>query len=227
MKKKIPYQFSLGIELECYAHQSLFNTESGYHHQLAKLLSSTGVAVTGGTDSSIRDYPATYCAAELRTPTQRWKPGCENFEKLLCALYPLTESGLFGTNDTCGLHVNVSEASITGGEELDDFHTHILSHFPEHEVLKMFGRVGNRYCRPYTTTKDETIEDIRVIKEGEDPDLKKYHAVANRGRGRIEFRCLGGKNYQIRWPVLKDALKLIRESIVYAYFETKKEHGSS
>lgn len=186
-----------------------------------------------GSDGSIKNVPAGFHAVEIRTEKMKLRTGVRVFDDMLSFLYLASEVGDFVTNQTCGLHLNVSERILFEAERQADFYCHILTSFDEAGILERFGRTGNKYCLPFAK-ENRAFEDIRhqyqLLKRREraaadrgDDKWKvnegKYLAVSLRGNPthsnydgpeennqRVEFRCVGNADYHLRFNDLDYAL---------------------
>lgn len=223
-------KFKIGFELEAAIVDSI---EPIFDDGLAALDSR----ICRGRDGSVeggglkRIYGDSYDGIEIRTPPLPLDEGLKLFEKVLHYMAEWSGKGSLATNSTCGLHVNVSEPVMAERFDLFcKFYAHIATHFPEQEVLKMFNRTTNTYCHPLFTRggqkKADYLELQALAMEGEF-GTHKYHSVGlHNGRKssgfspddrRIEFRCLGNKNYHLATDKLGRAVDLIISSMQYGF----------
>ena len=190
----------------------------------------------GGDGSIEACYP--WIPIEIKTPKLPITKGLKLTEEVLDYLAHATYAGAFKTNSTCGLHVNVAEDYIFTSEHLKRrFYRNIIKMFNEHKVAKMFNRTNNRFCKllkiPRKIKNDDITLDNELRKtrrryDYETPYNYKYQSVALRPlrsgsyniNRRVEFRCLGNTDYQLKSKELSEALNHIDECVKYAFVET-------
>lgn len=201
-----------------------------------------------GVDASVKNVPAGYQAVEIRTSVVRSRAGVKLFEEMLCFLYLASQTGDWLTNDTCGLHINISEQRVFDEGKQADYYCHVLAHFDEDAVLATFGRQANKYCLPFFKEgAAQTYADAKRLyanlkrreRAAADRGADKWHvnegkylAVSLRSSPthesydgpaedaqRIEFRCLGNTDYHLRFDELDEAVNHIISVIRLAYRE--------
>ncbi len=201
-----------------------------------------------GVDGSVKNVPAGYQPVEIRTSVVRSRAGVKLFEEMLCFLYLASQTGDWLTNDTCGLHINISERGVFDSGKQADYYCHVLASFDESAVLSTFGREGNKYCLPFF--KDGAAQDYASAKRLYANLKRRERAAADRGADkwhvnegkylavslrhspqhdgyagdeqenqRIEFRCLGNTDYHLRFDELDEAVNHIISVIRLAYRE--------
>jgi hypothetical protein len=223
-------RFFIGIEFEGMIRSSVYNRFRTSMRDLSRLPNNQS-NIQFGYDNSVQDVPDGYQKVEIRTKTLPLEDGIVLFEDMLSFLYLASETEDFLTNDTCGLHINISEKNIFAKRKQTDFYCHILKDFKEYDVLKMFNRLGNRYCRQIFPQQCnfKSFDEIRGFfddyLEGE-----KYLSVALRDspehgsydgptlkNHRVEFRCLGNTDYHRKFKELNKALNHIYQTVSTSY----------
>lgn len=167
---------------------------------------------------------------EIRTPALPIDEGLKLFEKTILLMNKWTQVGHLFTNASCGLHINISEETMAARfDRFCRFYSHLVTIFPERKVLTMFGRVGNEFCHPLFTERGQGQANwltIQALAMAGKFGTNKYHSIGlHNGRKddypvenrRIEFRCLGGKDYHIKGSKLGEALGLIVSTATDAY----------
>lgn len=227
--------FRIGFELEGLVR-------AGYQSEFDRRLFAINPLINRGTDGSVdgyfttrgRDFLGLFTSErtrangiEIRTPVQTLSKGLELFEQILEYLAEQSAAGNFKTNVTCGLHVNLSEPSLDTEMKFLWWYAHLVHAFPEHEVLRMFRRTTNTYCQPLFTKGATLPEPGEVFSQVCRGFLgnRKYHSAANRVQ-RVEFRCLGNKDYHLKFDLLSRAIDAIIESARVG-FEIANENRSS
>lgn len=206
--KKYP-RFYIGVEFEL---SILKEAHEEFVHQLDSL--SPGNIIFG-SDSSIQ-CPSNYQPVEIRTRKLPYAQGVKLFEEMLCFFQtamqvPQGTDPFILTNESCGLHINLSEAYITRRGRQDLFYCRMLQKFNQHKIAKLFDRDNNRYCKPipikniYKKNIDELYNGFRGGL-GQD----KYHALSFRGE-RIEVRCLGNKDYPLKLNEIKESMQHLHD----------------
>lgn len=230
-------KFILGFELE-----GVLRDER--HWEFDAGLRSISSDINRGTDGSVdghfqtRRYHPSYGytyegddgdGIEIRTPPLPEKESLTLFYEILKYLELWTTRKDFKTNTSCGLHVSLSEKSMVQKFlTFQKFYSHLVCRFPEEKVLKMFRRTGNEYCYPLFTRKadkkfDAVLQRVQMMHLG----CGKYHTAAFHGYSddypdnianrRIEFRCLGNKDYHRKVEKLQTALGIITECATEAF----------
>jgi hypothetical protein len=241
--------FRMGIEFE-----GMVNIESypGFENALCDLcVDDEGEClVQFGTDRSIRDVPPGYEAIEIRTKVVGSRTGIKLFEDMLSFLWLASQTGDWLTNDSCGLHINLSEKNTFEGDKQADYYCHVLSLFDESGVLARYGRGDNRYCRQFI--KDDE-RDFTSVKHQYQLLKRRERAAADRGAdkwrvhegkylacslrdspqhdgyegpemvaNRIEFRAIGGADYHLRLDDLDETVNHIISCVRMAYREVNR-----
>lgn len=221
-------KFTFGCEFEGLYHED-------FRDDFFKGLREINKNICVGGDGSIEyDWPWSPC--ELRTPKLTLVNGLKLTESILDYLANATHAGVYRTNSTCGLHINIAEDYIFTNETFKRlFYRNIVKIFNEYKVAKSFARTNNRYCKLIKIPKkiknnDELLEsELRKERRRYDyntPYNYKYQSVALRPLRnavfpqRVEFRCLGNTDYQLKTKELKDAFDHIEECVTEAYTET-------
>lgn len=233
-------QFVLGFELEGlvkYGHQEEF--DAGLHAIKRGIDRGTDGSVEGYFVQPTKDafgYDRTPLrrdignGIEIRTPPLPKDASLELFYKILEYLEEWTVNKNFKTNESCGLHVNLSERQmIKTYQGFQKFYTHLICKFPEHDVLKLFNRSNNNFCHPLFTRGEDKSDFASILQRVDYSHLgkNKYHTVAFHSTTdsypdhikyrRVEFRCLGNTNYHRKVDKLRTALDLILECATDAY----------
>ena len=206
--KKYP-RFFIGIEFE------LSILKDSYEEVVGSLNNVSPGNINFGTDGSIT-CPSEYQSVEIRTRKLPIAQGLKLFEDILCFFYTCTQVPegtlpFIHTNETCGLHINISEAYITRRGKQDLWYCRMLQKFNQHKIAKLFGRENNRYCKPvpvnnvYKKNIDELYNGFRGGLGQE-----KYHALSFRGE-RIEVRCLGNKDYPLKVDLIKESVQHLHD----------------
>ncbi len=204
-----------------------------------------------GVDASVKNVPADYHPVEIRTSVVRSRAGVKLFEEMLCFLYLASQTGDWLTNETCGLHINISEQRVFDDGKQADYYCHVLSNFDEDAVLATFGRDGNKYCLPFfkdgaarsyadakrlyanLKRRERAAADRGAdkwhVNEGKYLAVSLRHSPTHESYGgdevenqRIEFRCLGNTDYHLRFDELDEAVNHIISVIRLAYREVTK-----
>lgn len=229
IKRRPKKRIYFGCEFEGIVRRSFYESMRGDLRNFHDL-------VDVGYDSSITGYGADWVSLEIRTPKLKFDDGVKLMEDIVDYLATCTHAGLFKTNSSCGLHVNISEANcFENVKTTRKFYRNIVKNFDENRIAKMFKRQNNSYCRrlllpPNAKRNDASIhaylEKYQDRLEGESAYEHKYLSVALRPchsvPRRIEFRCLGNSNYQIKTDELHSALEHITTCVTSAFEETIK-----
>jgi hypothetical protein len=241
--------FRMGVEFE-----GMVNIEAypGFENALCDLcVDDDGEClVQFGTDRSIRDVPAGYEAIEIRTEVVGSRTGIKLFEEMLSFLWLASQTGDWLTNDSCGLHINISEKNTFESGKQADYYCHILSLFDESGVLARYNRVDNRYCRQFIKDNER---DFASVKHQYQLLKRREKAAADRGAdkwrvhegkylacslrdspqhdgyegpemvaNRIEFRAIGGADYHLRLDDLDETVNHIISCVRMAYREVNR-----
>jgi hypothetical protein len=203
IEKKYP-RFYIGFEFELSILKDVYD-------ELTRELSALSPGnIIFGTDGSIT-CPSSYQSIEIRTRKLSYSKGIKLLEEILSFFYTMVQVPdgqlpFIHTNETCGLHINISEHYITQRGKQDLLYCRMLQKFDQHKIAKLFNREDNRYCKPipmkaiYKKNIDELYNGFRGGL-GQD----KYHALSFRGE-RIEVRCLGNTNYPLKVDEIKESI---------------------
>lgn len=229
---RVKPKFKIGVELEAAILRSAMDD---FDDGLYKIHPD----IERGTDGSVEDsgLPRSVFESldaegiEIRTPPLPLDQGTKLMEKIMIYMNKWTLDGKkLVTNKSCGLHINISEEYMA--ERFDRFcrfYAHLVTLFPERKVLRMFGRSSNSYCHPLFTEKGQKKADwltIQALAMSDKFGTAKYHAVGLHNgpkdefeveERRVEFRCLGGKDYHIGSSKLGEAMGLILSSVNDAF----------
>jgi putative amidoligase enzyme len=166
------------------------------------------------SDGSIRPQ----CRAiEIVTPPLPVDDAMERLEWLCGTLAILSEEGLFETNHTCGLHVNVSEAhSFTTGSSVarNRFAYGFLNKLDPVKWRRAFRRSRNRYCQWAAAPKD--IASLSTYANHYSA-INIQHLHGDAPQRRIEVRVAGGKDYHRKTERLKAFLLDIEQAACQAH----------
>lgn len=219
----------IGFELEA-------AVDDMHHSDLVDALDRIHPEIDVGTDGSVLPTGLSPDAefsdgAEIRTPPLPLEQGLKVFEKILVVMGRFSANKKLVTNASCGLHVNLSEAHCA--ERFDRFcrfYAHVATHFPEQDILKLFNRTTNTYCHPLFTRagqKKADWQELQALAMSGQFGNHKYHSIGlhngKKDNGyepqhrRIEFRCLGNKDYHSAAGKLGIALDAIMAAANYAF----------
>lgn len=229
-------QFRIGFEFEGYIKYKIEDRDEYEYGErdddnpnydlFFKELRQICPGIDVGKDGSIEppDAGVTYDwePVELRTPALSLSKGIETLDNLLTHFEKWKRAKVWGTNETCGLHINLSENNIFKSDNgSDEFYCRVLQKFHQKRILRMFGRQNNEFCEPLNITKaDRENFDKIYDKFGDSAALdEKYLAVANRFGERIEFRCLGNKNYELKKDKINKTVAHIYDCALRSYIE--------
>lgn len=146
---------------------------------------------------------------------------------------------LFGsTNYSCGLHVNISFESGKKQERLEPWK--VVLAYDDTEVLKNLRRRCNTYCRslrkriaPFVYKRadlNDVTSIINAIERYVDIYYKEKYMSVNVSRldeGYVEFRALGGKDYQKRGEFVRDEINKMVKALEVALEPTHSEKITS
>ena len=151
---------------------------------------------------------------EIATPVWPLAKGLSNLRRI----FKWFEKNGIVTNETCGFHVNLSFKRTELNWMLSQ--ERLILAFNEEKWLKVCKRVGNDYTNCYM---DELIcdaprkqfhsEDARDkwgAKKLDEYSEDRFHSVntehLNEDSPYVEYRCLGGVGYHLRWGVMTKAI---------------------
>jgi putative amidoligase enzyme len=168
-------------------------------------------------DGSIRPQSR---AIEIVTPPLPQHEAFERLEWLLGTLSVLTEEGLFETNASCGLHVNVSDAvsfKTPQRTHRERFAYAFLHKLDAAKWRRSFRRGRNRYCG--WTKPPESVADINggtYANHYSAINTQNLHDGDPNAR-RIEVRAAGGSHYHTKHERLRDYLLDITDAAHHAH----------
>lgn len=221
MKSTPDYNF--GVEIECCVHKTILAELDIAMREFGFSCSTDGSIDTNDVPGggSLDDYSSgsKWSNREYKGPVMRNYAAVRHLEEVLCLLYPLTEEKLFHTNSSCGFHVSVSIDQISASD-VGKFHAFLAKNFPQKTITKLFRRTNNEYCQPtgVDLRRDDSYETLLEKLNENDSADDKYRVIANRGRGRVECRAMGGKHYHMKWKEIKYTLDNLFLSARRAYY---------
>lgn len=138
--------------------------------------------------------------------------------RVLESIFELFKRNGFMTNNTCGLHINADISSLT--QFIDPIALVVLSN--EVEDLIDWKRLGNYYCLSLERALRARIQQINkkimskkkvdLFSELYTPSLvnkltnRKFVTMNFSNEKYLEYRALGGKNYEYRYDEIKKAI---------------------
>ena len=237
LKKDYP-EFIIGFEFEGYVKKSRRRDYDDYgdyecdtedlkkYDKFFAELEKIHPDIDVGEDGSIEvPYSGYWEPVELRTEALPLKEGLALLDKLLVLFAKYKEMGVWGTNKSCGFHINLSEKNIfkeyVAGEK---FYCRMLQKFHQRKILRKFGRSNNDYCNVIPVKKDWKTNFNKLYQEfrnnSHDCGMRdKYLAMAFRNGERIEFRCLGNANYELKTDKIRDTIAHIYDCAIKSYSE--------
>lgn len=165
------------------------------YHDVYQAIYGVSKCLTIGSDPSVKGGWG-WRDMEIKTNPLGETKAAELFNKILALLIGLNHGGAIKTNNSCGLHVNIS----TG----DNFYSYIqiIEQYDDRKELIRWNRLGNTAC-PALTWHDEKHRYDDAYEFANDRRGEKYNSVALRNNDdkngiRIENRIIGGKDYILR-----------------------------
>jgi hypothetical protein len=223
LEKKIP-EFFIGFEFEGYVK---WDREDDFMDELYAL----DPAISVGEDGSI-EPPNDYNPHEIRTDALPLKKGLILLNKILAFFEEKQSEKIWGTNKSCGMHINISEKNIFNDQTASEkFYCRMLQKFHQKRILKMFDRSKNTYCHaiPIKKSWKENFDKLYFDFKSDNGDNSanesdiymqdKYLAMAYRDGERIEFRCLGNKNYELKKDKIDKTIQHIYDCALRSYVE--------
>ena len=233
VRKAYP-RFVMGFEFEGCIRVNDYNTFINGLTAIAPKHISTG------SDSSI--VPPnwdTYYTREIRTTKLPVKKAIKLLQKILEYMAAHTTSGVFVTNKTCGLHINVSENKVFKENKQSTYFGHLCFLVDEKKILARFKRSNNRYClslakvAPKVAKSKDPVKVQKLLERlndmGYDIRLRnhiktKYLAMALRDgyygcNERIEFRAPGNKDYQLKQKEIMQTIDEIINACTQAFYK--------
>lgn len=172
-------------------------------------------------DSSIAPNDDDYYGVELVSPPMKPSVALKKLEDVFGTM----KDNLFETDSTCGLHVGISMPNMK--DKIDPLK--LMLFMGEDYILDVFERRGNHFTEPLFIDALERVRRVgrienmpkRFIKEL-DLELKRAgkYKTANLGKlysgGYVEFRVIGGQNYEYRYKEVVAAIGRFLTSIELA-----------
>lgn len=214
-----------------YGHQREF--DDGLHALHSGIIRGTDGSLAARDEDLFHDECSPN-GIEIRTPVLSLDEGRDLFERILDFLKAETARN-FKTNETCGLHVNLSEVTMSATEAKHRlWYAHLARGFPEHTTLAKFNREDNEFCYPLfargpVSQRPSAEEIVESIEQsfGSYGEHGKYHTVGFHGEDcrvnspsnarRVEFRCLGNTNYHKKRKLLNETVDTIVKHATRAY----------
>ena len=151
---------------------------------------------------------------EISTPVWSLSKGMSNLRRI----FRWFERNGIVTNESCGFHVNLSFKRIELNWMMDK--ERLILSFNEEKWLKLCKRVNNSYTGCYIDElicdapkrgfKDEAARDKWVANQIEDISADRFYSIntehLNEDKPYVEYRCLGGNGYHLRWGVMTRAI---------------------
>lgn len=146
-------------------------------------LDDNEASIMSDGDSSLNDF----YTFEFITPITDY----DTQIRILKMLFSFIDSATLKTNETCGLHVNVSYDGI---ESIP--YEILLANVPEEKILEMFNRQDNKFCRSWQS-KNLTVSQLYEQIDGATVEQTKEFSINfnKLEKGYIEFRMIGGVDY--------------------------------
>jgi hypothetical protein len=169
------------------------------------------------TDDMSVDTNRENSSIEIVTPVWTVSTASKNLKKLFDMLVLLNAE----TNTSTGLHINIGYRDPKKTMQIDE--SKLVLNVDQDKYLKMFKRTRCEYSQkivvPFNRKKD-TVDSIynKMKDKVKDPD--KYEAInlskldVKKGKGWIEFRIVGGKDYHKRYRDVRDAMIHFYEALV-------------
>ena len=194
----------LGFEVECAVVASR-------HRQFYKKLRELNGQVSVGYDGSIRVRDTLDRVAEIRTVPLPPKDALALLKKVFDIV---NEYGY--TNQSCGLHVNISSARRSKMRNFNPLP--FLSSKLWNEILRKFKRASNGYCKSVVTNRDRHLSKVDRLFNLSSALDNKYRCVnlTNFARGtrkssRVEVRGFGNTDYTKKFDTIEVYVKRIEK----------------
>ena len=200
----------------------------GIGNQRAIITEDASIISEGGYNHRTGNYEPWYEPVEIITPPLYIGEALKKLDNLLILLVNLEEAGLFRTNSSCGLHVNISERKLFRERYSAYNFTHkFIKTFDPIKWKLKFRRKSNMYCR----MQKETLESFRKAKLGAFVNNRKsygFHPLRNhysaintanidRGRNsntkRLEIRVAGNTGYHSNSARMQDYMKDVTDAM--------------
>jgi hypothetical protein len=155
--------------------------------------------------------------AEVVSAVYPLKEGLDMLEKT----FKWMEAQGFETNDSTGLHVSFSIAGKTSPNDFDFLKMVVL--FDENYTASLFDRLGEGYCKQmrevlFRDLQGRTLagslssreitsvtSHLQTIGQSLSSNLgtEKYFSFRHRAKGVVEFRSMGGRDYETRFETIR------------------------
>jgi len=217
------YNPRIGFEIECVTH------EDRHYELLRNMCEELGLPRQRvGADPytgwrQVRDRSINYgvyqAGLEMVSPIMPYREGMMTMK----IVFEWMIANKVYTNGTCGFHVGLS---VDGMDKLDPVKMVML--FDEDSVLTMFDRTNNLYCHPLVPILRSNAEyrngtfsraDAKGILTSRSRDTK-YRSInflkLQVDDPYLEFRCMGGKNYEQRYEEIELCVDHMVECMIFA-----------
>ena len=199
LQKQIGFEFEIGSPI-------------GLRRVCTKIKEELGI---GGL-KSVQDFTVETqlkCNGEIVTPVWPFRKGIVNLRRI----FRWFEKNGILTDETCGLHVNLSYRKKELNYMIDPMR--LVLCFNEEKWLKVCKRRDNEYTHCYIDelildSRRKTFDNEEKIYKWIDNQLEtlsdKYHTVnienLETGNPYVEYRCLGGLGYHLRFNIMLKAI---------------------
>lgn len=200
----------IGFEFEILVRQKDFLKVWDNIYKISKHIKLGGdTSVKGG--NGWRDL-------EIKTEAISEKRALSLFNRVLEYLVELNGEGIIKTNNTCGLHVNISTEN--------NVYTYfqVIEKYDDKKYLRLWNRENNPACPPLKFRENKTKYDNDPYEYLSVHRGEKYHSVAIRDGDqtngvRLENRIIGGKDYILRYndldKTISDFITLVESAKPY------------
>jgi len=234
MKSVPKRKLYMGIEFELF-----FNgTQNSFRQFIKKNLSKWDIPFRGKNsfdvkrDGSLETNKDGFEGIEFVTPVMPFGVG-KQFMKSVLNL--MRKSEKIHTNDTCGLHINLSYQQEHLNMEIDPHRIYFA--LDEESLLKDWNRIHNHYSQPRTKeiitwikrNKRKSHWDLRtglnrrLLSECEHSDAISFEKIEDVDNGwndecepYMEFRIMGGVNYEHKQDKIAKTLKEYEKAMQWA-----------
>jgi len=211
-KPRIGDDIRFGFEVECVISGEKWES---FVKRIIKLEQSADCRIQISDDGSIRreleGRPASYyMSVELKISPLLTTPSM----KLLKRVFAIVRR-YGGTNETCGLHVNVSSSNRKKMCNFDPIK--FAQNSLWNDILRTFQRTANSYCK--STVIDKPASKMQFYKSLSNSFLDRYSNInytnfpgdTINDRTRVEIRGLGNKNYEQKYDVIAPIVRQIKK----------------
>jgi len=179
----------IGFEFEVLVRQTEFLTIWNALYGISK-------AVRLGGDGTVQGGFG-WRDLEIKTEPLSEERATDLFNKILAMLVSFNMAGVLKTNDTCGLHINVSTDSMSTS------YFNVIQKYNDGKYLDLWNRRFNPTCEPLSYRGNESDYYNDPCEYMTQHRGKKHVAVALRNSDdlngiRLENRIIGGKDYILR-----------------------------